>query len=332
MLNQIGESIGKFLRIDSNTAMEARGKYARLCIQIDINKPLVNHILIGRLEQAVYYEGIQSLCFSCGRLGHKVEACPYTIRKGKEKEAPNEEVLPRRGDPPHEAHVGHRAQSNNTMADVGETKEVDGQYRPWMVVSKRTNGHRGTKAFVNTKSTSNSARNVAPQQPPKFSEWRGTSTSGPAFAQSMPHKDRLHGAGDHSRRSEPSWTPIVACLGSTDIRDSSNLGPLGSLVLTKGAEACDIGIGPLPNSFSLAQPYRSNPLSVKGKKVLARGFSQSKLPNTDRSSLRKLTSTKPTSLPPYHVSSPNRVPVDHSFKFTSSSSGEREHQSSGSES
>ena len=89
--------------------MEARGKYARLCIQININKPLVNHILIGHFEQAVSYEGIQSLCFSCGRLGHKVEACPYTIRKGNEQVAPDEEVLPRRGDPSHEAHAGHRA-------------------------------------------------------------------------------------------------------------------------------------------------------------------------------------------------------------------------------
>lgn len=64
--------------------MEAKGKYARMCIQIDINKPLINTILIGRFEQAVNYEGIQKLCFSCGRLGHLKEACPYTIRKNKE--------------------------------------------------------------------------------------------------------------------------------------------------------------------------------------------------------------------------------------------------------
>ena len=38
--------------------MEAQGKYTRLCIQIDINKPLVNTILIGNFEQAVTYEGI----------------------------------------------------------------------------------------------------------------------------------------------------------------------------------------------------------------------------------------------------------------------------------
>ena len=63
VLKQIGEDVGKVLRIDTHTTIEARGKYTRLYIQIDINKPLVNTILIDRFEQAVVYEGIQKLCF-----------------------------------------------------------------------------------------------------------------------------------------------------------------------------------------------------------------------------------------------------------------------------
>ena len=82
VLREIGESIGKVLRVDTHTAMEARGKYARLCIQIEINKPLINTILIGQFEQSVLYEGIQRLCFSYGRVGHLKEACLYTILKG----------------------------------------------------------------------------------------------------------------------------------------------------------------------------------------------------------------------------------------------------------
>ena len=92
VLKEIMESVGKVLRIDSHTAMEARGKYARACIQIDVNKPLVNTICIGRFKQAVTYEGNHSLCFSCGRLGHKVEGCPYTIRKEKEPLISTKEV------------------------------------------------------------------------------------------------------------------------------------------------------------------------------------------------------------------------------------------------
>ena len=93
MLKEISESIGKVLRIDSYTTMEAYGRYARLCIQVDINRPLVNSILICHFEQVVTYKGIQKLCFSCGRIEHKIEACPYTIRKEKELQAPTKEVL-----------------------------------------------------------------------------------------------------------------------------------------------------------------------------------------------------------------------------------------------
>lgn len=58
VLKQIGESLGRVLRIDAHTAMEVQGKYVRLCIQIDVNKLLVDTILIGRFEQPMTYEGI----------------------------------------------------------------------------------------------------------------------------------------------------------------------------------------------------------------------------------------------------------------------------------
>ena len=36
-------------------------------------------MLFRSFEQPVCYEGIQKLCFNCGRLGHRKEICPYTI-------------------------------------------------------------------------------------------------------------------------------------------------------------------------------------------------------------------------------------------------------------
>ena len=80
VLKQVGEAIGKVLRIDTHIAMEARGKYAKLCVQVDVNKLLINTVLIGKFEQAVVYEGINKLCFACCRIGHKKEMCPHTIR------------------------------------------------------------------------------------------------------------------------------------------------------------------------------------------------------------------------------------------------------------
>ena len=54
--------------------------------------------------------------------------------------ASDEEGLASQGEPSCEVHTGHYVQSNNAMVEEGETTEVDGQYGPWMVVSRRTNG------------------------------------------------------------------------------------------------------------------------------------------------------------------------------------------------
>lgn len=46
----IGQTIGNVVRIDTLTATEARGRYTRLCIHIDIEKLLVNAILIDNIK------------------------------------------------------------------------------------------------------------------------------------------------------------------------------------------------------------------------------------------------------------------------------------------
>nr|POF20341.1 hypothetical protein CFP56_66449 [Quercus suber] len=51
VLKEIGEAIGKVLRINTHTASKARRRYARLCVQIGVDKPLITIILIGKLEQ-----------------------------------------------------------------------------------------------------------------------------------------------------------------------------------------------------------------------------------------------------------------------------------------
>ena len=48
-LLQIGRLIGNVLRIDTHTAEESRARFARLCVQIDVDKPLITTFLIGKL-------------------------------------------------------------------------------------------------------------------------------------------------------------------------------------------------------------------------------------------------------------------------------------------
>ena len=87
VLRKIGEAIGPVLRIDAHTANGARGRFAQLCVQVNLDKPLIKTVKIGRLAQIVLYEGLNSLYFECGRIGHRKETCPHVI-KGPQVENP----------------------------------------------------------------------------------------------------------------------------------------------------------------------------------------------------------------------------------------------------
>ncbi|KAK7844855.1 hypothetical protein CFP56_010250 [Quercus suber] len=47
-----------------------QGRYARLCVQIDLECPLTSKIRIGKLLQPIQYEGITTICFECCFVGH----------------------------------------------------------------------------------------------------------------------------------------------------------------------------------------------------------------------------------------------------------------------
>lgn len=75
-LMRLGNQLGKAVKVDTTTSDVVRGKYARVCIELDINRPLVTVVrVLGRLH-AVEYEGFYKVCFHCGQLGHQKEQCP----------------------------------------------------------------------------------------------------------------------------------------------------------------------------------------------------------------------------------------------------------------
>ena len=140
-LLHIGKAIGNVLRVDTHTANEARGRFARLCVQIDVDKPLVTAVLIGRFEQSVCYEGIQKLCFSCGRLGHRKETCPYTVRPAspaKEGTTVNDDEG--RTCDMHVPHGPAEGMENSRVVHGNVAEAVqESTNGPWTVVARRRN-------------------------------------------------------------------------------------------------------------------------------------------------------------------------------------------------
>lgn len=152
-LCQIGKAIGNVLRVDTHTASETRGRFARLCVQVDVTKPLVTAILIGKFEQRVCYEGIQKLCFDCGRLGHKSASCSYSIRqaaasKETERSASGEDDMQSRnpcGSDATEAVEGPSTIVHESAQKDGQGDVQDSTYGPWVVVMRRKSETRNQR-------------------------------------------------------------------------------------------------------------------------------------------------------------------------------------------
>lgn len=62
--------MGKTLSIDSNTIDQVRGSYARVCVELDLSKPLEAFVAVGEYDYLIEYEHVHLICFSCGRVGH----------------------------------------------------------------------------------------------------------------------------------------------------------------------------------------------------------------------------------------------------------------------
>ncbi|KAL4383861.1 hypothetical protein GQ457_15G017010 [Hibiscus cannabinus] len=86
----IAAAIGRVVRVDYNMTEVKRGRFARLAIILDLNKPLVLGIVIDGRVQDIEYEGLPSICYKCGKFGHSKKACELDRVKEntKEVEAP----------------------------------------------------------------------------------------------------------------------------------------------------------------------------------------------------------------------------------------------------
>ncbi|XP_075669878.1 uncharacterized protein LOC142639611 [Castanea sativa] len=149
----IGKAIGNVLRVDTHTAAEARGRFARLCIQVDVTKPLVTAIRIGKLEQPMCYEGIQKLCFDCGRMGHKRENCPYSISHdvmsketaGMEPAKDNTRSCNSCGAYADKGEVGSNEIVPETTQENVEESVHDSTYGLWIVMLRKMGGARNQR-------------------------------------------------------------------------------------------------------------------------------------------------------------------------------------------
>ncbi|CAN1134505.1 hypothetical protein LINPERHAP2_LOCUS8302, partial [Linum perenne] len=128
ILTIIGNRIGKTVRLDLTTFGGSRGNFARICVEVDLSKPLLSKYRLRRRVCRIEYEGLHTICYSCGCFGHVQDTCQ---KKDADEpvEGPGEMIV-------------NPIFQNKAFEDP--RPEVEEDFGPWMKVSRA--GRRGKKA------------------------------------------------------------------------------------------------------------------------------------------------------------------------------------------
>ncbi|KAI9124595.1 hypothetical protein K1719_004517 [Acacia pycnantha] len=74
-LGIIGNMIGKIIKIDRSTSIYDKGEFARICVEIDLQKPLLPVFTVSGEDKQIVHECLHLVCFECGQYGHSWDVC-----------------------------------------------------------------------------------------------------------------------------------------------------------------------------------------------------------------------------------------------------------------
>lgn len=79
ILMGIAKELGRPIKVDLTTLKFERARYAIICVEVNLNKPLKGTMMVNGERYFVSYEGISSISSTCGMYGHLVHACPWNV-------------------------------------------------------------------------------------------------------------------------------------------------------------------------------------------------------------------------------------------------------------
>jgi hypothetical protein len=94
----MASAIGRPIKVDTNTLKVERGKFARVCVEVDLTVPVVGKIWVNGHWYKVQYEGLHLICANCGCYGHIGRNCTsapqqHTTASHGENHQPEQHVM-----------------------------------------------------------------------------------------------------------------------------------------------------------------------------------------------------------------------------------------------
>lgn len=71
--------------MDENAFKASRGKFAKVCVEVDLNRPVLLKFRLNRRVRHIEYEVFHQIYFHCGYFDHCLEGCPEVIIAQKER-------------------------------------------------------------------------------------------------------------------------------------------------------------------------------------------------------------------------------------------------------
>lgn len=228
-LEQLGDYLGTSLKVDMTTVHQTRGKFARICVQIDLNKPLKTFLELERAWCKLEYEGLNTICFNCGKFGHTLEGCKPMGEQQDENVGANLNV----------------AASNSKEQNQFSSPLKD--YGPWMQVTynksrkpqnyqrrfaeptktfmtnkgkEKVNEHIGSKFQALQEESETSGHDIAPSYEPVIKKHSGTTFTISSSA-ARKNTDRRKVLKDISHNKAPKKPELTPALTMYQIKETS---------------------------------------------------------------------------------------------------------------
>ncbi|CAL1354905.1 unnamed protein product [Linum trigynum] len=112
-VKKIGQRIGKPIRVDQATSTGARIDYARVCVKVDLTKPLLSKFSLHGKKYFIQYKGLENIYLKCGT--YVTRGCCSCMEKSMEVEAT----------------------TNVNNVDI-PSEEPDALYGEWMIAQRRS--------------------------------------------------------------------------------------------------------------------------------------------------------------------------------------------------
>lgn len=76
ILMGIAKGLGSPVKVDLTTLKFERARFARVCVEVNLKKPLKGTVMVNGERYYVSYEGLNNIFSKCGLFGHLVHNCP----------------------------------------------------------------------------------------------------------------------------------------------------------------------------------------------------------------------------------------------------------------